>query len=66
MFHFRLLYFVLDYLTEKGLKSSVVYVRLGNTSVPATESFIRNMIIETDGTSYEQVRSLDQELTVID
>lgn len=51
------------YLTDKGLKPSGVYVRLGNTSVPATETFIRNMIIETDGTSYEQMRSINQELT---
>lgn len=51
------------YLTDKGLKPSGVYIRLGNTSVPATETFIRNMIIETDGTSYEQMRSINQELT---
>lgn len=51
------------YLTDKGLKPSGVYVRLGNTSVPATETAIRNMIIETDGTSYEQMRSINQELT---
>jgi ATP-dependent DNA helicase RecG len=51
------------YLTDKGLKPSGVYIRMGNTSVPATETFIRNMIIETDGTSYEQMRSINQELT---
>lgn len=53
------------YLTDKGLKPSGVYIRLGNTSVPATETFIRNMIIETDGTSYEQMRSTNQELTFL-
>ncbi len=51
------------YLTDKGLKPSGVYLRLGNTSVPATETNIRNMIMETDGTSYEEIRSFNQELT---
>jgi ATP-dependent DNA helicase RecG len=51
------------YLTDKGLKPSGVYTRLGNTSVPATETLIRSMIIETDGTSYEKMRSINQELT---
>lgn len=53
------------YLTDKGLKPSGVYIRLRNTSIPATETFIRNMIIETDGTSYEQMRSINQELTFL-
>lgn len=51
------------YLADKGFKPSGVYVRLGNTSVPATENYIRSMIIETEGTSYEQMRSMEQELT---
>ena len=51
------------YLTDKGLKPSGVYVRVGNTSVPTTETSIRNMIIETDGTKFEEIRSLNQNLT---
>ena len=51
------------YLSDKGLKPSGVYVRLANTSIPASETAIRDMIAETDGKSYEQVRSLEQELT---
>lgn len=53
------------YLTDKGLKPSGVYVRLGNTSVPSTETSIRAMIAETDGTSFEEMRSIQQELTFI-
>ena len=51
------------YLSESGLKSSGVYVRLGNTSIPATENAIRTMIAETDDVSYEKMRSIRQELT---
>lgn len=51
------------YLTDKGLKPSGVYIRLGNTSIPATETAIRNMIVETDGTKFEAIRSLNQSLT---
>lgn len=51
------------YLSDKGLKPTGVYVRLGNTSIPATETAIRNMITETDGKSFELIRSLNQDLT---
>ena len=51
------------YLSDKGLKPLGVYIRLANTSIPASETAIRDMIAETDGKSYEQVRSLEQELT---
>lgn len=51
------------YLIEKGLKPSGVYVRQGNASVPASEDAIRQMIKETDGDTYERVRSFNQELT---
>jgi ATP-dependent DNA helicase RecG len=51
------------YIADKGLKPSGVYIRFGNTSIPATATNIRNMIIETDGTKYEDIRSLNQELT---
>lgn len=51
------------YLQSKGLRPEGVFVRQGASSVPATESAIRRMIMETDGDSYEEMRSLNQELT---
>ena len=51
------------YLSDKGLKSSGVYVRLGNTSIPATENAIRKMIGDADDESYEKKRSINQELS---
>lgn len=51
------------YLTEKGLKPSGVYVRSGTTSSPASEDAIRTMIKLTDGESFENNRSLVQDLT---
>lgn len=51
------------YLSDKGLKPSGVYMRLGNTSAPASETAIRDMIRETEGISYERGRSLQQDLT---
>ena len=40
-----------------------VYVRQGNSSVPASEELIRQMIKEIDGDKFEEVRSFNQELT---
>lgn len=51
------------YLGSKGLKPSGVYVRHGTSTDPATDSAIRQMIKESDGDSYESMRSLEQELT---
>lgn len=51
------------YLAGKGLRPEGVYVRQGASSVPATERAIRRMIKETDGDSYEDMRSLNQDLT---
>ena len=51
------------YLAAKGLKPGGVYVRNGTSSDPATETAIRKMIKETDGDSYESMRSLEQSLT---
>lgn len=51
------------YIAEKGLKPSGVYIRQGNSSVPASEEYIRQMIKETDGDFFEELRSLNQELT---
>lgn len=51
------------YIAEKGLKPSGVYIRQGTSSVPASEDYIRQMIKETDGDSFEKLRSLNQDLT---
>lgn len=51
------------YIAVKGIRPEGVYVRQGTSSVPATESVIRRIIKETDGDKYEEVRSLNQELT---
>lgn len=51
------------YIAEKGLKPSGVYIRQGNSSVPSSEEYIRQMIKETDGDSFEKLRSLNQNLT---
>lgn len=51
------------YLGSKGLKPSGVYVRNGTSTDPASDSAIRKMIKETDGDSFETMRSLEQNLT---
>jgi ATP-dependent DNA helicase RecG len=51
------------YLAGKGIRPEGVYVRQGASSVSASETAILNMIKETDGEKYEDVRSLNQDLT---
>ncbi len=51
------------YLAVKGLRPEGVFVRQGASSVPATESIIRKIIKETDGDSFENMRSLNQDLS---
>lgn len=51
------------YIAKKGLRPKGVYVRQGYSSVPATDTMIRHMIKETDGDRFEEMRSLEQELT---
>lgn len=51
------------YLAKKGMRPEGVYVRQGNSCVPATDSAIRHMIKETDGDRYEAMRSLNQTLS---
>ncbi|WNY29419.1 hypothetical protein MmiEs2_16480 [Methanimicrococcus stummii] len=51
------------YLTSKGIRPEGVFVRQGASSVPATETAILRMIKDTDGETYEEVRSLNQDLT---
>ena len=51
------------YLAKKGLRPEGVYVRQGYSSVPASDTAIRQMIKETDGDSFEEMRSLNQALS---
>lgn len=51
------------YISDKGLKPSGVYVRQGTTSVLASKHAIRQMIKETDGDKFEEIRSFNQDLT---
>ena len=51
------------YIAKKGMRPEGVYVRQGYSSVPATDTAIRQMIKETDGERFEIMRSLNQSLT---
>ena len=51
------------YLSKKGLRPEGVYVRQGYSSVPASDTAIRQMIKESDGDSFEEMRSIDQALS---
>ncbi|MHB1454752.1 MAG: RNA-binding domain-containing protein [Saccharofermentanales bacterium] len=51
------------YITKKGMTSTGVYVRQGNTSAPASADAIREMIRDTDGYSYESNLSFEQNPT---
>ena len=51
------------YLSKKGLRPEGVYVRQGYSSVPASDTAIRQMIKESDGDSFEDMRSIDQALS---
>jgi ATP-dependent DNA helicase RecG len=51
------------YLRGKGLKPSGVFVRQGASSVPASPEQIRRMIKESGGDTFEENRSLEQDLT---
>ncbi|MCI9433525.1 MAG: AAA family ATPase [Oscillospiraceae bacterium] len=51
------------HLTDKGLKPAGVFVRHGVSSVPATDEAIRQMLRESDGTTFDKMRSINQELT---
>ena len=51
------------YIAKKGLRPEGVFVRQGYSSVPATNTAIRRMIKETDGDHFEDMRSLEQDLT---
>ncbi len=51
------------YLAKEGLKPKGVYVRRGSACIPLSEAGIRQMILETSGKSFEESRSLNQDLT---
>ena len=51
------------YLSKKGLRPEGVYVRQGHSAVPASDTAIRQMIKETDGDSFEEMRSINQALS---
>lgn len=51
------------YLKEKGLKPSGVYTRYGRNKSQTTPEEIRRMILETEGISYEDMYSKNQNLT---
>ena len=51
------------YLKSKGLKPNGVYVRQGASSAPASPELIRQMIKDSDGDVYEDMRTLQQDLT---
>ncbi len=53
------------YIASKGIRPEGVYVRVGTASVPASETFIKKMIQESSGNTYESARSLNQNLTFI-
>lgn len=51
------------YIAKRGMRPEGVFVRQGYSSVPATNTAIRRMIKETDGDYFEEMRSLEQDLT---
>lgn len=53
------------YLKSKWLKSSGVYVRQGSSSVPASPDQIKKMIKDSDGDVFEEIRSMNQDLTFV-
>jgi ATP-dependent DNA helicase RecG len=51
------------HLTDKGLKSSGVFIRHGVSSVPAADEAIRQMLRDSDGSVFDRSRSITQDLT---
>ncbi|MCL2599553.1 MAG: putative DNA binding domain-containing protein [Treponema sp.] len=51
------------YLAGKGIRPEGVYMRLGASSVQASEAAIFNMVKETGGERFEAMPSLNQDLT---
>ncbi len=53
------------YLKAKGLKPNGVFVRQGTSCVPASVEQIRQMIKVSDGDLFEEMRSMEQDLTFL-
>ncbi len=51
------------YLASKGIRPEGVFIRHGASSIPASETAILNMIRTSSKDSYEENRSLNQELS---
>lgn len=51
------------FLKSKGINSKGVFVRQGSSSVPASNEQIRKMINNSENVSFEEKRSIEQELT---
>ncbi len=51
------------YLKSKGMKPSGIYIRHGVSCAQASPEQIRQMIKESDGDVFEDMRSMEQELT---
>ncbi|MBQ8418006.1 MAG: putative DNA binding domain-containing protein [Phascolarctobacterium sp.] len=54
------------YLKSKGLKPTGVFIRQGTSIAPASPEQIRQMIKNTDGDVFEEMRSIEQELSFND
>lgn len=50
------------YLADKGLKTSGVYLRLGNVSIQASEEVIKKMLVDSSNNSFESGISNIQDL----
>lgn len=50
------------YLADKGLKSSGVYLRSGNTSIPTSDEVIKKLIIDSQNIPFEEMISKYQNL----
>lgn len=51
------------YLSDKGLRPNGVYLRIGNTSVPAQEESIRQLLRRSEVQPYELKKAARQDLT---
>ena len=54
------------FLARKGLRPEGVYIRRGSAKIPLSIDGIRKMIVDSYGESFENCRSLNQELTFND
>lgn len=50
------------YLSDKGMKSSGVYLRHGSSSVPATDEAIKKLLLQSNNNNFEEQISNNQKL----